>query len=377
MKIVIALFATMFSFSICTEAQEIQNIQGVETNAEPKLTINFSECFLKVDTVSGEAEVIIYNIKPSRKAKLNRDVYMEVFGFTDFKIQEFGLSPPQSGPTAIRVLAKTKAPMKTTSVEQLLSSMLGTNVMIEVSGGAKSKQMSIRTTLQTRMYIAQNNALRVLKNTDKKEVLMEFDLSPPKPLEIVFGWKEKETFAEKLDKKYQHDADIFRLRHLKHYSDLIEAFHKKTGKYPLQGKSKYQNYVHLAAPHQLKYTKQSPPFKHDVTGLKDFRKALETGLGKKVEFKFDPQKIPVHAPNFYLYMIEGNTYYLAVQLYTDHPFSTPVAKHYNKVELTNAKSNRRGLWQPNDLFDNAAFKQALDTKPHKESFFLNLEKKYK
>ena len=51
-----------------------------------------------------------------------------------------------------------------------------------------------------------------------------------------------------MEEKYQHDADIFRLRHIKYFGNLIEEFHQKTGAYPLQGKSKHPHYVHIAAP---------------------------------------------------------------------------------------------------------------------------------
>ena len=58
-----------------------------------------------------------------------------------------------------------------------------------------------------------------------------------------------------MESSYQHDADIFRLRHLKYYGENIQEYHEKTGEYPLQGESEKPNYVHIAAPHQQKYAK--------------------------------------------------------------------------------------------------------------------------
>ena len=36
---------------------------------------------------------------------------------------------------------------------------------------------------------------------------------------------------------YQRDSDIYRMRHLVNYGELIQEFHAKTGRYPFQGLS--------------------------------------------------------------------------------------------------------------------------------------------
>ncbi len=180
------------------------------------------------------------------------------------------------------------------------------------------------------------------------------------------------------EKEYQHDADIFRLRHLKYYGQLIEEYRQKTGQYPLQGSSEHQHYVHIAAPHQQKYAKGGPPYKHDVTGIESFRKILAKGLGRKVDFKFDPQKVPIGAPNFYIYMIEKDSFFFAIHLNNESSFSNPIGKNYNKVEITNAKPPyRRGLWKLKDLLEDKDFKKAISETPHRNGWFLELEKKYK
>lgn len=181
---------------------------------------------------------------------------------------------------------------------------------------------------------------------------------------------------EKISKNYQHDADIFRMRHLKYYADLIEEYRAETGKYPLQGESNSPHYVLLAAPHQKKYATETPK-KSKVTEVEQFRTVLEAGLKRDVSFKFDPQKVPDGAPNFYIYMIEGDTYYFTVNLYNTYPFSTRLDKHYNKLEITNAEPDSYGLWNADELFEYDRFKFESSKKPHKEGLFIELEKKYK
>lgn len=206
----------------------------------------------------------------------------------------------------------------------------------------------------------------------------EDSASPEKSMEEINAWKNKPTSVmEKLDEDYQHDADIFRLRHLKYLGELIEEFRNKTGKYPLQGESKYQNYVHIATPRQVKGIEGTPPQKHTVTDLEIFRSILEKGLGRSIDLKFDPQKASAHAPNFYIYMIDEDTYYLAVHLYQQFPFANPVARHYNKIEITNGKNDVRGQWNLETLLADPMFKKAQAKSPHKEEFFKQLEKENK
>ncbi len=204
------------------------------------------------------------------------------------------------------------------------------------------------------------------------------DVSSPEKTEAdVAAWKNKKSLFENMDEKYQHDADIFRLRHLKYFGELIAEYHRKTGKYPLQGKSAHQNYVYIAAPHQQKYVKAGPPHKHEVTDVEAFREELEKGLGRKTDLKFDPQKVPVGGPNFYIYMIEGDSFFFAVHLYNDHSFTNPVSNHYHKIEITNKDFNRRGVWKYKILLADKAFQKAIGEKPYKEGFFLHLEEQYK
>lgn len=145
-----------------------------------------------------------------------------------------------------------------------------------------------------------------------------------------------------MEASYQHDADIFRLRHLKYYGELIQEHREKTGEYPLEGESEYQNYVHIAAPHQQKYANKRPPFTHTFTDLERFRKELAEGLERKIDLKFNPQKVPLSAPNFYIYMIDGDSFFFAIHLYNKRSFANPLGEHYHKLEITNVKPKRSG-----------------------------------
>jgi hypothetical protein len=177
-----------------------------------------------------------------------------------------------------------------------------------------------------------------------------------------------------LEQGYQHDADIFRLKHLEYYGNLIEEYHQKTGKYPLQGECDTQHYVLIAAPYQQKYAQGTPP-QFKVTDIERFRDVLEEGLGREVRFKFDPQKVPTGAPNFYIYMVQDDVYFFAIHLNQEFPFTNPIAKHYNKMEITN-NPFARGQWKFRDLLANQSFLEAINEAPDKNGWFLHLEEKY-
>ena len=349
----------------------------VLTKAEPNPTIKFSECFLKYNTMNGEAEIILYNLRFTKKTKMSEKRFKEMFDLTEFEIKDLSYDSVES-PTAIRVLAQTKNFMRNTPVEQLFGNILGAKAEVNLSGGPGSMKMSILIPMQKDMYVADNNALQVLLNESETKTMLEFDLSdfPSKPIEVVVGWKEKETISEKMDKEYQHDADIYRLNHMKYFGELFKEYYKKTGKYPLQGQNEAQHYVFIAAPHQQKYA-QDVPEQFIVTDLEKFRTVLEKGLGRKVEFKFDPQKVPVGAPNFYIYMIEGDSFFFAVHLYSERTFTNPVGKHYHKLEITNEEPNRRGLWKFDVLLKDKSFQKEMNKEPYKKGWMDQLEEKYK
>lgn len=179
-----------------------------------------------------------------------------------------------------------------------------------------------------------------------------------------------------IDEAFQRDADIIRLQHLKYYGELIEEYIKKTGKYPFQGQTQLQHYVHIANKKQLKYVQGGPPFEHKVSSVEEFRSELEKGLGRKIIFKYDPQLVPVYAPNFYIYVIKDDVYYFAVHIFKNESFSNYIAKNYNKVEITNSPEVRHGQWKLKDLMENPNFIEIINSTLNKNKHFKELENKY-
>lgn len=212
-------------------------------------------------------------------------------------------------------------------------------------------------------------ARKVLNGKTFTEILDMADL-------IVLD-KGKQALVDQLAKTgtnddYQYDADIFRLRHLVHYGELLKKYYERNGAYPLQGDVDYQHYVHIATKEQE--PKGRPPFKHTVTKVNDFKKILKDGVGGEVVFKYDPQRRPDSKPNFYIYMIDGEYYYLAVHLHEDFSFSNKVAPYYNKLEITNNPNPGPGQWNFDNLLNDKDFQSTLNRKPMQEGFFLELEK---
>ena len=174
------------------------------TEAKPNPSIKFSECFLKYNTMNGETEIILYNLKFTKKTKMSEERFKEMFELTEFEVKELGYDSMEK-PTAIRVLAQTKNFMMNTPAQQLFSNILGEEAEVNLGGaGPMGMKMSIIIPMQKDMYIADNNASQVLQNEKENKALLEFDLSDfaSKPLEVVIGWKEKETLAEKMDEEY-------------------------------------------------------------------------------------------------------------------------------------------------------------------------------
>ena len=175
----------------------------------------------------------------------------------------------------------------------------------------------------------------------------------------------------------QYDFDIARLNHLEKISGYIEQYKNITGKYPFQGKTELQNYVYIATKGQQKYTKQmAPPYSHLLSNINPFIAELQSKLGQDIQMPFDPQRVPVNKPNFYIYMIEGDTYYVAVHVHNDYSFSNKLANYYNKVEVTNnASRNRTGTWFRDDLINNPEFIKARNAAPNKPGYTEHLMQK--
>lgn len=175
---------------------------------------------------------------------------------------------------------------------------------------------------------------------------------------------------------FQDDADIYRLRHIKYYGELLEKYYKKTGKYPFQGEEKLPIYVFIANDKQEEYTKDENPQQHKVYTLKSFIKELENELGEKIHQYYDPQFKPNKKPNYYMYMIRDNQYFFAVHTSRYKNFTTKVADNYYKVEISNKKLKGTNILTLDELVSNAEFNEIINSKPVKEGLFIEREEEY-
>lgn len=175
---------------------------------------------------------------------------------------------------------------------------------------------------------------------------------------------------------FQHDADIVRLKHLKHYGDLIEEYHAKTGKYPFEGTAKVPVYVHIANDKQAQYAQNGPPIPHKLVANADFIAELEKGLERTIKERYDPSFAPRNKPNFYIYMIHEGGYFFAVHLHQPQPFAKKIADNDHKAEISNVANEMNQASSPKRLFESAEFKAAIQKPMTKPGFFAAREKQY-
>lgn len=170
----------------------------------------------------------------------------------------------------------------------------------------------------------------------------------------------------------QHDLDQVRLRDLKILSGLIEDYRDVTGRYPFQGDTDLPHYVRIATREQQKYFGEGPPYEHKNSTAKQFVSELQAKLGD-IEVPFDLQRVPVNKPNFYIYLVNGDAYFLAVHLHNDFSFSTNISRFYNKVEVTNnEQAVRPGVWLRSALLDHPEYNAALQASAYKPGYTTQL-----
>lgn len=178
------------------------------------------------------------------------------------------------------------------------------------------------------------------------------------------------------NKIYQSDMDIARLNDLKTIGALIEEYRIKKGNYPFEYLSSYPVYVKIATKGQQKYAAQdNPPYKIEDVPVTRFIKELESVLNRKIELPFDPQKVLINKPNFYVYMIHKGIYYLAVHVHNKYDFSRNIASYYNKVEVSNVANPRRNVWIYKELMEHQSFIQIISRTPAKPGYVEELRRK--
>jgi hypothetical protein len=117
---------------------------------------------------------------------------------------------------------------------------------------------------------------------------------------------------------YQSDADLIRLEHLSYWSGLVEEYHAKTNRYPLQrmvANDEKPVLVKIATKQQVKQL-SSFMAHFDSASMADFVKELESGLGREIEERYDIQRVPVKSPVGYFYFATSDGYVLWVTCIT-------------------------------------------------------------
>lgn len=176
---------------------------------------------------------------------------------------------------------------------------------------------------------------------------------------------------------FQNDADIVRHKHIKYYSEILKEYNEKTGKYPFTGSPENkQTYVFIANSMQKKYI-QNPPFEINKKSVREFFTEIENTLGKPIKEYYDPQYFPDNKPAFYMYMTQGNNFYLAVHVSKNYPYAKKIGNGYYKIEVTNDKySQSTKLIEIEELLKNSSFKEECNKTPNKDGFFKERENKF-
>ena len=99
-------------------------------------------------------------------------------------------------------------------------------------------------------------------------------------------------------------------------------------------------------------------------------------MNKEVNEYYDPQYAPDYKPNFYVYLINGDTYYLAVHVHQPFSFAEKITEHYYKIELSNNPNQVNRAISPQQLLNSAEFKAELEKNMRKPGFFQLRENKY-
>ena len=169
---------------------------------------------------------------------------------------------------------------------------------------------------------------------------------------------------------FQTDADIVRLQHLYYWTNLIYTYKKETGKFPFEGESKHPLYVEIATPQQQQFLSPPPPPAVQRSMTEFVQKLATLEPTDQIHELYDPQYMPDAKPNFYIYMIDGDTFYLAVHTHRRYPFSKRIGPDYYKVEVSNEENLGVNLvLKPDTLFLSQAYQEVVKTPLQNPEFF--------
>ncbi len=176
--------------------------------------------------------------------------------------------------------------------------------------------------------------------------------------------------------EHLQDADTVRLKHLQHYAELIEGYHARTGKYPFEGAFDAPTYVYVANDEQIKYTQPGPGYAHESIPFARFVSTLSDALERDIDEMYDPLDVPDTKPNFYVYLISGDTYYFAVHVRHPYAFAKPLGEHYYKIEISNRPNEKNKAQDPVTLFAEEGFVSAVNAPISNTGYFKRRQAKY-
>lgn len=200
--------------------------------------------------------------------------------------------------------------------------------------------------------------------------------SPEKTSEEIDFMKNALPELEGVERRFQDDCDIIRLKDLVYYGKLIEAYKAKIGKYPF-AQTNRTVYSLIYNNMQKQYAVDTNPNEHVLVSPRDFFQELEKGLGAPVNQHFDPQYVPLHRPVFYIYMVEGDEYFFAVHVSKYYSFSKKVASHYYKVEISSGDDLPYKIYSVDTLASNPKYTAAVLQQVSNEKFFEEREEKHR
>ncbi|MDO5769420.1 MAG: hypothetical protein Q4P13_07945 [Psychrobacter sp.] len=174
---------------------------------------------------------------------------------------------------------------------------------------------------------------------------------------------------------FQADADIVRLQHLYYWTRKIYDYKQKTGKFPFEGESTQPILVEIATPEQQQTINRPPNVPKSSHTVADLVKILSSVTPNEPFYElYDPQYAPDVKPNFYIYMIDGDTFYFAIHTHQAYPFARQVGPDYYKVEVSNVYDPRtKYILRPEMLFESQAYEDAVKAHIQKPDFFAQRE----
>ncbi len=180
--------------------------------------------------------------------------------------------------------------------------------------------------------------------------------------------------ASETSEGYQHDMDIARLQDLQTLGNHIEAYHARTGTYPLTPNDDVPTYV-LIATEEQQPRGGGPPQPHRNGRVQDLEAELERVLAIDVQMPFDPQRVATSGrPNFYIYMVRRGAYHLAVHVHNPFSFARRIGDHHYKVEISNAPNPALNIMPLQQLLANPDFQAAITEPMHRPGYIEELRR---